>query len=205
LASADALTAALSEAQARGFIGPAPIATHLEHARTFGAAIEGRTRWLDLGSGGGLPGLVLAVDYPETAWTLLDSAEKRTVFLASCVASLDLGSRVTVHRGRAEDAGRDPGLRERFDGVVARSFGPPAVTAECGAPFLRVGGVLAVSEPPEAELSVRWPAAALAVLGLERRGSVEGRAAHITILELVAPIPADMPRRNGVPAKQPLF
>ena len=67
--------------------------------------------------------------------------------------------------------GREPGLRAGFDGVLARSFGRPAVLAECAAPLLRVGGWLLVSEPPRSDLEdgqdVRWPAEPLRQLGLE--------------------------------------
>jgi len=72
-----------------------------------------------------------------------------------------LGERVRVIRSRAEVAGHDPALRFQFDLVTARGFGPPAVTAECAAGFLRVDGRLVVSEPPEDRVS-RWPSDGLA-------------------------------------------
>jgi hypothetical protein len=105
-------------------------------------------RALDLGSGGGLPGLVLVSAWPTTDWCLLDANQRRTEFLQEAVDELGLAGRVTVRRGRAEDLAHDPSLRGTFDLVVARSFGKPAVTAECAAGFLAVGGSLVVSEPP---------------------------------------------------------
>lgn len=105
-------------------------------------------RVLDLGSGGGLPGLVLAALWPWATVVLLDAQHRRTVFLCEAVRRLGLHTRVQVVNGRAEVLGRDETLRASFDSVVARAFGRPAVTAECAAPFLRVGGVLVVSEPP---------------------------------------------------------
>jgi 16S rRNA (guanine527-N7)-methyltransferase len=91
--------------------------------------------------------------------------------------------------------------------VVARSFGAPAVTAECAVGFLRPGGRLAVSEPPECAepASVRWPEAGLGHLGFAPPARVQHAAANAVVLELPA-APADRwPRRDGVPAKRPLW
>jgi 16S rRNA (guanine527-N7)-methyltransferase len=160
-------------------------------------------RALDLGSGGGLPGLVLARQWPASSWLLLDSNRRRTDWLAAAVARLEMADRVSVRCARAEEAGRDPVLRSSFDLVTARSFGPPGVTAECTAPFLVVGGVLVVSEPPGGDPS-RWPAAGLSSLGLAADGDLVEPAAFQR-LRLVSPCPDRYPRRVGVPAKRPLF
>jgi 16S rRNA (guanine527-N7)-methyltransferase len=109
-----------------------------------------------------------------------------------------LTDRTTVVQGRAEEHGRDPGLRGSFDLVTARSFGPPASTAECAAPFLAVGGRLLVSEPPMGP--PRWPVE-VAQLGLR----VGERVGGIQVLEQVALCPDRFPRRTGVPLKRPLF
>lgn len=139
----------LERSQRLGFLGPAPVDAHLAHARGFAVAVEAPpTRFLDLGSGGGVPGLVLAELWPGAQAVLLEAGERRCGFLREAVGRLGLDGRVAVVRQRAEEAGRSPTWRGGFDLVVARSFGPPAVTAECAAPFLRVGGRLVVSEPP---------------------------------------------------------
>ena len=153
---------------------------------------------LDLGSGGGLPGLVLAAHWPTSRWTLLDASERRTNFLEQVVIELDLQRCVTVVRARAEEAARQPSLRGSFDLVVARSFGPPAVTAECAAAFLHVNGLLAVSEPPD-DRADRWPASELRGLGLEDRG----RHGAVRVLEQVELASDAVPRRVGIPAKRP--
>ena len=192
--------AVLEEARALGFLGPAPVGPHVEHARGFAAAAGAPPgRACDLGSGGGLPGLVLALGWPASSWVLLDANRRRSAFLARAVASLGLEQRVEVHCARAEEAGREPGVRAAFDLVVARSFGPPPATAECAAPLLRVGGRLVVSEPPEP--AERWPAAGLALLGLRR---LPGPPAY-AVLEQAEPCPDRFPRRTGIPAKRPLF
>ena len=159
-------------------------------------------RVVDLGSGGGLPGLVLAEEAPALRLVLLDSAARRCRFLREAVGVLGLEERVEVVEERAETAARHPAFRDVSDAVVARSFGPPAVTAECAVGFLRLGGSLVVSEPPEA--SVRWPTEALEDLGLApavRCG--EGEFSFVRLEK--ARTDDRWPRRVGIPAKRPRF
>jgi 16S rRNA G527 N7-methylase RsmG len=209
------LRAVLSEGQHRGLVGPGDLAIHIEHALGFlGAAASAApsefrlddARVLDLGSGGGLPGLVLAASRPDLEIVLLDANLRSTTFLDEVVEALDLGRRVTVVRARAETRGRDASWRERFDIVVARGFGRPAVTAECGSPFLRVDGCLVVSEPPADKLEPgsRWPPVALAELGLRPLEPHKGSFAYHVLLQ-DRPCPNTYPRRSGVPTKRPLF
>lgn len=160
-------------------------------------------RALDLGSGGGVPGLVLARVWPDSTWVLLDAHTRRTAFLTEAVEQLGLTGRVVVHNGRAEEAGRSPELRASFDLVTARGFGPPAVTAECAAPLLRVGGLLVCSEPPGAP-DDRWPGEPLAQVGLRTDGVLVDPVA-IRRLVAVDECPSRFPRRVGVPGKRPLF
>lgn len=194
----------LERSRELGFLGPGPIDDHIEHALGFaevvGATPEGV---VDLGSGGGVPGLVLAATWQATAFVLLDSNERRTGFLREAVDGLGWAGRVDIVRLRAEVAGRDGGLRGRFPVVVARSFGAPPVTAECAAPLLRLGGRLVVSEPPEA--SERWPIEALALLGLRRKGRQEANGATFVVHQQAEICPDRYPRRVGVPTKRPLW
>lgn len=192
----------LSRAQDHGFLGPGPVAGQVERARDLSALVDPPARAVDLGSGGGLPGLVLAAVWPDSQWMLLDANHRRTAFLSEAVSQLGWDSRVTVVTERAEVVGRSD-QRGRADLVVARGFGPPAVTAECGAPLVAVGGLLLVTEPPGGEPG-RWPSEALRQLGLEPvRLVTEPTAAQI--LRQVEPCPSRFPRRVGVPAKRPLF
>ena len=139
-----------------------------EHARGFVGPIASATRVLDLGSGGGVPGLVVAALRPDATVTLLDASVSRTDWLRRVVGRLGWGARVHVVTGRAEVLAHDERWRGSQDAVVARSFAPPLVTAEVASALLRVGGRLVVSEPPTPDLT-RWPAAALADLGLRRQ------------------------------------
>jgi len=201
----------LAEARRLGFLGPGPVEPHLVHAAGFAEAAGAGlpVGWApdaaaDLGSGAGLPGLALAVWFPSSRWILIDSSVRRTAFLRRQVAELQLHHRVEVVEERAEDAGRAPVWRGSRDLVVARSFGPPAVVAECAAPLLRIGGRLVVSEPPVGD-GPRWPASPLRVLGLSPGSTVAAHGATFQVLHQRTPCPERFPRRVGVPAKRPLF
>jgi 16S rRNA (guanine527-N7)-methyltransferase len=163
----------------------------------------GTANLLDLGSGGGVPGLVLAARLPHVRITLVESSERRAAFLERAARGLRFDDRCTVVAQRAEVAGRDAALRGHFDVVVARSFGSPAVTAECAAPLLRVGGRLVVSDTPASEPD-RWPEETLAALGLRFLG-IEGAGPHFAVLEQVAACPDRFPRKTGVPERRPLW
>jgi 16S rRNA (guanine527-N7)-methyltransferase len=154
---------------------------------------------LDLGSGGGIPGLVLAHELPGTSWVLLEASERRARFLREAVDELDLGN-ATVAQGRAEELARDVRYRFRFDMVVARLFGAPAVVAECAAGFLAHEGRLIVSEPPET--SGRWPAESVLRLGMVE---VDATEPFMAVLQRVEPLDERYPRRVGIPTKRPLF
>jgi 16S rRNA (guanine527-N7)-methyltransferase len=198
----DRLIRQLERARDLGLLGPGPIEPHLDHATGFLtelAEVSGRV--VDLGSGGGVPGLILAMARPDLEMVLLDASARRVAFLESAVAALGIVDRCRVELGRAEVIGRGP-LRASADAVVARSFGPPSATAECAAPLLRVGGLLIVSEPPD--LTDRWPAASLVQLGLVPVHRSPGRP-QMQVLLQQNPCPSAFPRRDGTPAKRPLF
>jgi 16S rRNA (guanine527-N7)-methyltransferase len=201
----------LERGRGLGFLGPGSVRVHVDHASGFASGVGAPTRFLDLGSGCGVPGLVLAKHWPESRAVLLDARERRCAFLRDAVGTLDLADRVVVECARAEEAGHRGDLRGQFDLVAARAFGPPPVTAECGAPFLRVGGMLVVSEPPRdvagagaAKGSGRWEADGLARLGLAvGRSWTQGY--RYQALEQVEPCPPRYPRKPGIPAKRPVF
>jgi 16S rRNA (guanine527-N7)-methyltransferase len=199
------LLAVLEEAKGQGFLGPGPVRDHVDHAAAFVAAVaEAPARWLDLGSGGGLPGLVLAEAWPGSEFVLLDAQLRRVRFLRSALETLGCSRQGVVEHARAEDAARDDRLRGSFDAVTARSFGRPAVTAECGAPFLRTGGVLLVADPPDSPAR-RWPADGLQQVGLVDDGQSSAGGGTVRRLLATVPCPARYPRRAGVPERRPLF
>ena len=200
------LTRALEESRARGFLGPGEIEPQILHASGFAHAwnsyrADPPTTILDLGSGGGLPGLVLLDTWAHPT-TFLDSMEKRTNFLLEVLAWDDVPSGGSVWRGRAEALARETRSDARFSLVTARSFGPPGVTAECAVRFLHIGGLLIVSEPPDG--TDRWSAAGLDELGLVSRGTYRTSAGY-KVIEKIRPTPLRFPRATGTPGKHPIF
>jgi 16S rRNA (guanine527-N7)-methyltransferase len=190
----------LDEAQRRGFIGPGPVTIHVEHAFQLVPVLPSEGLVADLGSGGGVPVLPLVLACPGVRWACIEANHRRSDWLREATERLGVGDRVAVHEERAELSGRSE-LRGQASAVLARSFGRPAVTAECAAPLLMPGGMLWVAEPPET-LAGRWPEEGLAHVGLEARPR---SVASWQGLELVRPCPDRFPRRVGVPAKRPLF
>ncbi len=204
------LLAILEQARELGYLGPGPVDRHIEHACGFADVIERRfpevtttpMRFVDLGSGGGVPGLVLLRRWPLSWWCFLDTNQRRMGTLSDALETLDASSRSLVICGRAEEESGRPGLRATIHGVVARGFGPPAVTAECAAPLLLVGGSLVVSEPPEERL--RWNADGLGLLGLEGETTEAGGFRFFDAVQ-TSLCPDRYPRRTGIPGKRPLF
>lgn len=209
---ANGLVGVLARSRALGFLGPGPVDEQVEHSRAFGQLVRehlggSAPRFLDLGAGGGLPGLVLLDAWPEARAVLVDAQEKRCRFLTDAVAELGFADRATVRCGRAETLARDPELRGRFGLVVARGFGPPAVTAECAVGFLSPGGTVAVTEPPEksGEASSRWPDDGLRRLGFQPAATLRSSRAGAACLTLASDVQERWPRRDGVPGKRPLW
>ncbi len=153
----------LERARRLGVLGPGPVLDHVSHAEGFIAALEDLgegSLLIDLGSGGGVPGLVIAEARPDLRVVLLDSLERRVALLAEAIVAMNWEGRVVTELARAEDTGRSPQWRAQADVVTARSFGPPATVAECAAPLLQINGVLVESEPPEETTAgppMAWP------------------------------------------------
>jgi 16S rRNA (guanine527-N7)-methyltransferase len=184
----------------------------IAHAEGFGVVLgpdAPHDRAVDLGSGAGLPGLVLAFTWPDSRWSLIEAGRRRAEFLVEATERLGCSERVQVLRERAEVVGRDPAHRGRYVLAVARGFGSPGVTAECASPLLFVGGTLVVSEPPpehRAEASAeRWPQGPLAELGLVPVHTPQKPGGTYQVLRQEWPCPDRYPRRVGIPAKRPLF
>jgi 16S rRNA G527 N7-methylase RsmG len=198
-----ALRTVLEAAQRRGWVGPGSLDDIVAHALGFAAGPEplaAGSHALDLGSGGGVPGLPLALAHPDTTWVLLDSWERRVDALRAAIGQLGLAARATAVHARAEEWGRGP-ARASADLVVARAFGPPARTAECGAPFLRLGGRLVVSTAPDGG---GWPDA-VPELGLAARSTWAAGGGTFVSYRLEATVPERFPRRGPAQARGPLF
>lgn len=198
----------LESARELGFLGPGPVEAHIDHALTLAALIgPPPPRFLDLGSGGGVPGLVLADHWSEAEAALVDAGERRCEFLDEAVSRLGFSSRVSVRCGRAEDLARDATLRAAFPLVIARGFGAPPVVAECSVGFLSPGGQLVVTEPPAGEdpLEVRWPPERLLDLGFAAARALRSGEVGAVALSMTGPPDDRWPRRVGIPRKRPLW
>ncbi len=172
MADHSTLLAVLGSIQARGAIGRSSLDDAVAHAGRFVSLVPADARRLvDLGSGGGLPGLVIADALPELEIVLVERREMRADLLRRAVRALGASERVRVYGGDVQAiAATEAG---QFDVVTARSFASPAITARWASVLVRVDGVVLVSEPPEAPAE-RWPAATLEPLGLHDRGVDQG-------------------------------
>lgn len=132
---------------------------HVPEAVAFAQSLPGPARILDLGSGGGLPGLVIAAVRPDLEVHLLEATGKKAAFLAETAATLGLP--VSVHHGRAEDLAGPP-LAGTFDIVTARAVAPLERLVGLAAPYLTPGGSL------HALKGARWPEELAAAAGAIR-------------------------------------
>ena len=153
-----------NQAQKRGWIGRQAIDLHIDHSLGFAAAVAATpTIAVDLGSGNGLPALVLVAAWPRSHWTLVESSLRRAAFLEQHCASIGWSDRVVVRHETAQNLGSQEQHRGKADLVTARSFGSSSLVVAAAAPLLRLGGELVVSAAPNA---APWPAESLSALGL---------------------------------------
>lgn len=165
----------LGEAQRIGTLGSAPSTEIIRHSTWFADALPADAiRVIDLGSGAGVPGLIVAVVRPMLQMTLVDRRTKCIDALVRAVSILDLAERVGVRSADAEDLSHLPDWQGSFDAAISRGFGPPLLTLTLSAQFVRVGGVVVISEPPD-EIPDRWAGIdldSLGVTGPQRIGPV---------------------------------
>ncbi|EXC34222.1 Ribosomal RNA small subunit methyltransferase G [Morus notabilis] len=164
---------------------------------------------VDVGSGAGLPGLILAIACPGWEVTLMESMNKRCVFLEHVIAYVGLAN-VQVVRGRAENLGRDQCFREKFDVTVARAVAEMRVLAEYCLPLVRVGGLFVAAKGHDPEVEVTKAERAIEMMGASvlQVCSVESHSPHGQRTAVVCfkarPTPKKYPRDPGTPAKLPL-
>ena len=168
-----------------------------------------RAAVVDIGTGAGVPGLPLQIVVPAFQLTLIESHGRRCRFLETAIEELALEG-VTVLQARAEEAGRDPAWRERFDVALARAVAPLPVLVEYALPLLRPGGVLATPKGGRAAAELHEAAGAIEALGgcaEEPRplSLPQGAAAQrLLLVRRCGELPDRYPRRPGIPSKRPL-
>lgn len=166
-------------------------------------------RGIDIGSGGGFPLLPLAIALPSMTWIALESVRKKCVFIENTARELGL-SNVQTECVRAEDAARNPDLRESADVATARAVGPIASLCEIGLPLLQLNGMLLLYKTEDALTELQRSETAVSTLG----GTAEETFAYclpddrkgrlIILIRKIAPTPTKYPRPAGVPFKRPL-
>src|SRR5450759_3045791 len=163
-------------------------------------------RLVDVGCGGGLPGLPLKIARPALTVTLVEADQAKAAFLVRACAALGLHD-VEVLARRAEDVGRDPLYRESFDVAVARALAPMPVLAELCLPLVRVGGRLLAQKTETEDLDAANRAIDALGGAMNRvvaAPSEARRSGTVVIVDKIRPTPPAYPRRPGVPARRPL-
>lgn len=170
----------------------------------------GADRAIDLGSGGGVPAIPLALARPDIEWVLVDSVGKKSDILAEFVAALGIGN-ASVLAERAEALGRDAVHRERYDLATARACAPLPVLAELALPLMRPGGELLAWKGPltDADEEVRRGRVAIGQLGggrlrIEPAGPATLGGHTFVVVPKRRATPARFPRRPGEPSRRPL-
>ena len=164
---------------------------------------------IDVGTGGGFPGIPLAVYAPDKHFTLLDSLNKRLRIIDELAGELDITNITLVH-GRAEDVARNREHREKYDLCVSRAVSNLATLSEYCLPFIKVGGYLLAYKGPGADQEVKDAEKALKTLGGSlvdiRETTMEeyGLDHRILVIEKVRNTPKAYPRKAGTPLKEPL-
>ena len=161
-------------------------------------------RVLDLGSGGGLPGLPLAITMPDVEFMLLEATTKKATYLEETAHAIGCDN-VSVLDERAELVG-EPGClhREAWDAVTARAVGPMPVLLELTIPLLKVGGVVLAIKGERAEEELRAAREAMRVLRCDVIDRQRTATGTIVIIEKQGETSADYPRRPGEPKRHPI-
>jgi 16S rRNA (guanine527-N7)-methyltransferase len=169
---------------------------------------------IDVGTGAGFPGVPLALLRPDCRLTLLDSLNKRLVFLETVCRELDLP--VELVHARAEEGGRRPERREQYDVAVARAVAALPVLCEYCLPFVKVGGRFLALKGPDADREQEAAARAVTTLGGRVVGvdslqlpaapeqGVEPMERRLVRIDKVRPTPPAYPRPSAKIAKRPL-
>jgi 16S rRNA (guanine527-N7)-methyltransferase len=168
---------------------------------------------IDIGSGGGLPGLPLAIALPQLHFTLMDATKKKCDYLEQAAAALGL-EHVRVVCARAETLGQDRGKkiatgrinahRESYDLAMARGVGQIAMLSELTVPLVKIGGLVLMTKGQRAEAELTDAKQALHMLHAAHAGTVDTPTGRIVVIEKLRRTPRDYPRRDGEPKRSPL-
>ena len=165
---------------------------------------------IDVGTGGGFPGLAIAIALPGAEMTLLDSVGRKTAAVQAMAEGIGLAGRVRVRTERIEATGHDPGSRQRFDLAVARAVAAAPVVAEYLVPLLSRDGEALLyrgqwSDNDEQALKQALKPLQAEVIGVQQTHLPDDRGIrHVLTVKSCGLCPATYPRAIGIPAKFPL-
>lgn len=165
-------------------------------------------RLIDVGSGGGIPGMILAIMWPDTQVTLVESIAKKCTFLQHVATHIGLDN-VHVVSARAEVLGQDPRYRAQFDVATARAVAELRVLVEYLLPLVRIGGKVYTPKGPTPQVEVDAAAHAIQILGGHLRDVIDVTAPGLDARTMVRIVkhratPGTYPRPAGTPSKKPL-
>lgn len=165
---------------------------------------------LDMGTGGGFPGVPLAIVSPDKSFTLVDALNKRLKVIGELSDSIGLTNVVTVH-ARAEEIGRNKNAREKFDVVVSRAVASLDVLAEWCLPLVKPGGYMIAYKGENVSRETLQGKKAVSMMGGEiiRQVEIENAAEDISghvllVIKKIKNTPAKYPRQPGQAKKNPL-
>ena len=164
---------------------------------------------IDVGTGGGFPGVPLAIAFPEKQFTLIDSLNKRIKIVNELCEKLGIANVTAIH-GRAEELARKKELRETFDLCVSRAVANMSTLAEYCLPFVKTGGSFIAYKGPDCDDEVRQAQRAIELLGGRLTGDVRPGGEdmpfdhRLIIIQKEKNTPSKFPRKAGRPSKEPL-
>ena len=164
---------------------------------------------IDIGAGAGFPSMPVKIIREDLDVTMLDSLNKRINFLNDVISELGLKNIKAVHQ-RAEDAGKNKALREKFDIATARAVADLAVLAEYALPFVKIGGYFVAMKGNAPEIEINGAKKAIKEMGGEIESVKEitlpsGINHCLVIIKKTANTPAKYPRKAGTPTKSPIL
>ncbi|MBU1018805.1 MAG: 16S rRNA (guanine(527)-N(7))-methyltransferase RsmG [Patescibacteria group bacterium] len=176
------------------------IKRHVMDSWEAGQFLEDSRKVVDLGTGGGLPGLILAIEKPDIEFTLIDSVRKKCDSVDIMAKELEL-SNVDVVCGRAEELGHE--MREVFDAATARALAPLPVLLELAAGFIRPGGLFIAYKGSKYLQELEEAKNAIEILGFELE-KIHHYERVLLIFRKTKSLSSKYPRKNGTPKKRPL-